>query len=636
MFEAELHKYQHRGQEAEILVRAIFTCPSYYPAESLRSYKVLDRRSLAKDTVDVVADDDADFDWSDEAEELAALSPTSTELDFEVIFDEATSSTTNEPLEEAFVLSQETEEPSPNVHHISFQGLHVSKKSTTPPEVSGWFVIRQPWLKKIGHGINRRRVTVGQAAKFLDPVYYTGSPDLFDNSFLTGTKLCTALRGLLHKVYLPFGSWMCDKYQGSDIAPTAMAATEPGVWVENSFQRLPVPCTGAECPAEKVINDDGRVHLPQRSDPFRGYYQSRLWIVENAITDPVQMGDHEDVVMEDAGLVSVTVTELEEAVMEDASFFYDHESEKKKNPFVVLDWTAEDIEYLENELEKAFDADEGSALSETVSVSKELQILDEQASDNYIEALARQLGLEFSQGFADEDEVEQSSETYTRRSSLDSQDSVDRLFMDDDTIDEHKSADEHFRHGSLDSENSFDRLFMDIEEHEPSDESERSAKHSKCNSLDSQNSVDRLFMDFDEAEEYESSGEHFRRNSLDSQNSIDRLFMDDDEMEENKPLDGHSRCGSLDSQNSIERLFLDDTVPIPGPDDFPDNDAVNEESSEPAVDHQEQVATSESGSSANDTSSNEGASNDATSHSSFTEGSSIPSLDEDASVSAGK
>ena len=303
-------------------MRAIFTCPSFHPVQPFHSYDIIDQRSRARNDDYLTMDDD--YDWAEEVEELVALHPTSTELEFDIVQHKRTNAATLESQEatnDSLLLdwSDEAEElaalhptlselehmektnqttlatqeevsmpfptpegPSPNIHHINYQGTPVTRRSSTFPEVSAWFAARQPWLKKTGYGINRRRVTIGQASKYIDPVVYTGPHGSMIDGTEPGTRFCTAMSGLVQKAYQPVGLWLSDKYEHPEVPPTIVSATDPGVWNKDTFEELPDPCTGTECYPEIIVNDDGRVHLPRLPKDFHGHDESRLCFVEHS------------------------------------------------------------------------------------------------------------------------------------------------------------------------------------------------------------------------------------------------------------------------------------------------------------------------------------------------------------------
>ena len=334
MFEAKFCKYDYEREEKDTFVRAIFKCPSLHPTHPLHSYDIHDRQSAPRKEVDYMKDD-GNFDWSDEAEELADQNPSPTELEYEIVYNEKVVQTMTESSDIARPRLLQPESLCPSTHHLNFQGLPCVLTSSTPPEVSGWFALRQPWLKKIGHGVNRRRVTVGQATRYIDPVCWFGG-DMIDVE-QSGTELCTNLKASIRKAYLPLGSWTTDEYQESEVPPIPMAATEQGLWNSNTLRSLPSPCTGAECDYEIVINDDGRVHPPRTSQYWQGYVPSKLCVVEDDGTEDPPLWHYNDVEMEDAPPVE------------------DSEPEKERSPFVVLDWTQKDIQSLEDDIEGLFD-----------------------------------------------------------------------------------------------------------------------------------------------------------------------------------------------------------------------------------------------------------------------------------------
>ena len=94
------------------------------------------------------------------------------------------------------------------LHHLNFNSTYVFERSSTSPEISLWAIVSTA-NRPFTHlpSFTRRSVLAAQAARWVDPVYYTGPAE---NLRLTGTKLREAVTGQVTKCYAPVGTWYLD------------------------------------------------------------------------------------------------------------------------------------------------------------------------------------------------------------------------------------------------------------------------------------------------------------------------------------------------------------------------------------------------------------------------------------------
>lgn len=96
----------------------------------------------------------------------------------------------------------------PPFHHINFLGNPTYARSSTPPEVSLWFVATSRRKRRFPSR-SRQGVITSQAAKMIDPYLYFGSNNVFQ---LSGSALRNAVAGYVRKAYSNNGTWLEDRY----------------------------------------------------------------------------------------------------------------------------------------------------------------------------------------------------------------------------------------------------------------------------------------------------------------------------------------------------------------------------------------------------------------------------------------
>lgn len=125
-----------------------------------------------------------------------------------------------------------------DTHHINFNNMPVREKSDTAPEVSLW-AATSTGIRYHTHdgGFSRESILAAQAAKYADPIHYTGPPEHLK---LTGSKMREAVIGLVLKTYPPVGHWTHDYYGPDENVPHL---GQPGTAFFNSsnWPLLPVP-----------------------------------------------------------------------------------------------------------------------------------------------------------------------------------------------------------------------------------------------------------------------------------------------------------------------------------------------------------------------------------------------------------
>lgn len=102
----------------------------------------------------------------------------------------------------------QVEKVKPRFHHINFLGNPTYARSSTPPEVSLWFVTTSRRKRRFPPR-SRQGVITSQAAKMIDPYLYFGPNDVFQ---LSGSALRNAVAGYVRKAYSNNGTWLDDRY----------------------------------------------------------------------------------------------------------------------------------------------------------------------------------------------------------------------------------------------------------------------------------------------------------------------------------------------------------------------------------------------------------------------------------------
>ena len=168
-----------------------------------------------------------------------------------------------------------------NFHHLNFHMEPVHHKLATAPEVSLWLTINSNLAepRPIFQGMTSERIITSQAGKLIDPVHYTGLPELLE---LRGTALRDAVTGYVEKLYQPFGTWMMDIYDYDEVIPRC--TTGLNIWFDWNYHRgLPKGYLSQPYGQGVVVNDDGRVHVVPHPNKAK-----KLRIVQYAyaVTDP--------------------------------------------------------------------------------------------------------------------------------------------------------------------------------------------------------------------------------------------------------------------------------------------------------------------------------------------------------------
>ena len=165
------------------------------------------------------------------------------------------------------------------IHHLNFNREPVYHKSTTPPEVSMWaaFTSGSP-VKACYRRPTRERVLASQAAKLIDPFYYSGPEELLN---LRGTKLREAVAGYVTVVYEACGTWESDRYELNNAFPRSVYELSH---YDKDCGLKPVPGykISNEQDGDILINDDGRSHPVTRGRTRNLLSRSRLCVVQNA------------------------------------------------------------------------------------------------------------------------------------------------------------------------------------------------------------------------------------------------------------------------------------------------------------------------------------------------------------------
>lgn len=184
-------------------------------------------------------------------------------------------------------LYDEDEEPAsaePKFHHLNFLGNPVYHKSSTPPEVSLWLVVRA-LEKPVFHPFSRQGVINSQATKLIDPFIYSGSVDLLQTS---GGKLRDVVTGLVHKTYNGQGTWRFDRYDWDETKPRNSQFDKGEVYkCKNNLSALQKPHWMSRDDCEDTIVNDGKGSFPPkpfRSNPDEAFTPtpSKLCFVESA------------------------------------------------------------------------------------------------------------------------------------------------------------------------------------------------------------------------------------------------------------------------------------------------------------------------------------------------------------------
>lgn len=102
----------------------------------------------------------------------------------------------------------QVEKIKPPFHHINFLGNSTYTRSSTPPEVSLWFVATSRRKRRFPSK-SRQGVITSQAAKMIDPYLYFGPNNLLQ---LSASALRNAVTGYVRKVYSNNGTWLEDRY----------------------------------------------------------------------------------------------------------------------------------------------------------------------------------------------------------------------------------------------------------------------------------------------------------------------------------------------------------------------------------------------------------------------------------------
>ena len=123
-------------------------------------------------------------------------------------------------------------------HHLNYQFSPVFSKSFTPPEISLW-AIASAKVKHFNHEptFSRESIMVSQAAKHVDPVYYTGP---FNALKLSGSEMVHAIAGNVYKCYEEVGTWLSD-LDGPGEAPLMAIAPRCMYWNSSNAPPLPTP-----------------------------------------------------------------------------------------------------------------------------------------------------------------------------------------------------------------------------------------------------------------------------------------------------------------------------------------------------------------------------------------------------------
>ncbi|MCJ1283358.1 hypothetical protein MMC26_002686 [Xylographa opegraphella] len=145
------------------------------------------------------------------------------------------------------------------IHHINFAGQPVHERTYTSPAVSFWAATSEGLKNRIDHnGSLLRSVISSNAGKMLDPfIGPSVAPEL------KGSKLKEWVTGAVDIVYQTYGTWIEDELEPDDdrrIAdvPCCFAGCE-------DINCPPIPYIIDLSDGDIVVNDDGRVHLGQKS-----------------------------------------------------------------------------------------------------------------------------------------------------------------------------------------------------------------------------------------------------------------------------------------------------------------------------------------------------------------------------------
>ena len=146
------------------------------------------------------------------------------------------------------------------LHHLNFHNQPVYHKSATPPEVSFWLIMTETIPKPQYSRFCRELVTVSQAGKLIDPVYYQGPEELMK---FRGNTLRDAVTGYFDKAYQPVGTWGRDYYSSDEVVPVCTASLND--WLDGKYNNGPPRgYIVGSYDGNLVVNDDGRTHSTKR------------------------------------------------------------------------------------------------------------------------------------------------------------------------------------------------------------------------------------------------------------------------------------------------------------------------------------------------------------------------------------
>lgn len=152
----------------------------------------------------------------------------------------------------------------PPVHHFNLIDQPVYQDSRNPSAVSYWAAMASFGKQQIEDGVSWKAVVSSQAAKWVDPCTLDRGVEIPDN--LHSRENSTALRDFLTGQttihYMPYGTWISDRYDADQEIPEIMSAeVHEGLLTSSSasnlFQGLQRPYFISKNDNDVNVNDDG-------------------------------------------------------------------------------------------------------------------------------------------------------------------------------------------------------------------------------------------------------------------------------------------------------------------------------------------------------------------------------------------
>ena len=150
------------------------------------------------------------------------------------------------------------------VHHYNLIDQPVFHDSRNPSAVSYWAAIASHGKQQIRDGVSWKAVVSSQAAKWVDPCFLDQGVEIPEN--LRARENSTALRnfvtGLTTIRYMPWGSWMGDRYDPDQEIPGVISAEFHELMSDassraNGFQGLQRPHFMTPDDGDIIMNDNG-------------------------------------------------------------------------------------------------------------------------------------------------------------------------------------------------------------------------------------------------------------------------------------------------------------------------------------------------------------------------------------------